>query len=247
MKPGKERKNDAPGRKDKTAIAQWLLAALPLLACGPPPPPALPTTLPSEPRPEPVALSPAFLTPEQVSEQAEAYLALRLWAETARRTARDDPANFHQTLFSAPDRACVAGHRKLLSSLEQTRLRNSLLRCAGQSAARGRGGDWNAASPAERESRARRAIVNRYRALDPPTLISLTLARERGLEVTVRTDPEFGRFAAGYAGCEADLPAYARNLAAAAGPPLAQAWLEAEAGMRDCVNRANARIFQKEP
>ena len=197
------------------------------------------------PRPGPVALSSqVVLTPEEIRERTGEYMALNLWADTARRTAKRDPGNFHQTLFPQPSQDCVEKHRDLMKTAPTPPL-ESLITCGENSAARGQGGNWNAINQQEREERARRSAGLLFWSIDPPSLISVAIAHDRGLDVSVRTNPEFARFAAEYDACEDMAGDHAMELAKAeTSEQMAKMWLRAEAELKACSDNVTTRLFK---
>ena len=197
------------------------------------------------PRPGPVASSSqVVLTPEEIRERTGEYMALNLWADTARRTAKRDPTNFHQTLFSQPSQDCVEKHRDLMKTTPTPPL-ESLITCGENSAARGQGGNWNAINQQEREERARRSASLLFWSIDPPSLVSVAIAHDRGLDVSVRTNPEFARFAAEYDACEDMAGDHAMELAKAeTSAQMAKMWLRAEAELKACSDNVTTRLFK---
>ena len=197
------------------------------------------------PRPGLVASSSqVMLTPEEIRERTGQYMALNLWADTARRTAEQDPTNFHQTLFSQPSQDCVEKHRDLMKTTPTPPL-ESLITCGENSAARGQDGNWNAINQQEREERAQRSAGLLFWSIDPPSLISVALAHDRGLDVNVRTNPEFARFAAEYNACEEMTKDHAMELAKAeTSEQMAKMWLRADAELKACSDSVTTRLFK---
>ena len=197
------------------------------------------------PRPGLVASSSqVMLTPEEIRERTGEYMALNLWADTARRTAEQNPTNFHQTLFSQPSQDCVEKHRDLMKTMPTPPL-ESLITCGKNSAARGQDGNWNAINQQEREERARRSAGLLFWSIDPPSLISVAIAHDRGLDVNVRTNPEFARFAAEYNACEEMTKDHAMELAKAeTSEQMAKMWLRADAELKACSDSVTTRLFK---
>ena len=200
---------------------------------------------PAIPRPGPVASSSqVVLTPEEIRERTGEYMALNLWADTARRTAKRDPRNFYQTLFSQPSQDCVEKHRDLMKTMPTPPM-ESLITCEENSAARGQDGNWNAINQQEREERARRSAGLLFWSIDPPSLISVAIAHDRGLDVNVRTNPEFARFAAEYNACEEMTKDHAMELAKAeTSEQMAKMWLRAEAELKTCSDSVTTKLFK---
>ena len=200
---------------------------------------------PAIPRPGPVASSSqVVLTPEEIRERTGEYMALNLWADTARRTAKQDPRNFYQTLFSQPSQDCVEKHRDLMKTMPTPPM-ESLITCEENSAARGQDGNWNAINQQEREERARRSAGLLFWSIDPPSLISVAIAHDRGLDVNVRTNPEFARFAAEYNACEEMTKDHAMELAKAeTSEQMAKMWLRAEAELKTCSDSVTTKLFK---
>lgn len=183
------------------------------------------------------------MTPEQIWEVTGDYTAVRLWAFVAQETARDNPGDFHQTLFSEPDRECVDAQRNLLLEVPDPPIED-LLECGRESAARGRDVRWAGISGDEREARARRSVGLLFWSIDPPSMMSVQIARQRGLEVNVKTNADFARFATRYDVCEAVSQGYVERLAAAeTSEEMARIWIEAERNTRECSDRVTSGIF----
>ncbi len=197
------------------------------------------------PRPGPVASSSrTFLTSEEIRDRTGRYMALNLWVEVAHRTASEDPGNFHQTLFSKPDLDCVEQHRELLKTTSTPPI-ESFVGCGKNSAAKGRGGNWNGIGEQERGERARRSAGLLFESIDPPSLISVAMAHDRGMDITVRTNPEFARFAAEYDVCEEEASGHAAALVEAETPErMAKAWLRAEKELQACSGEVTAKLFE---
>ena len=121
------------------------------------------------------------------------------------------------------------------------------MRCAENSAAKDRGRDWNGADRQEREQRARRSAGLLFRSIDPPSLVSVAIAHERGLDVSARTNPEFARFAAEYDVCEEAAWKYAKELARQGTPEkAAETWLRAEHELNACADEVTHKLFNQE-
>ena len=197
------------------------------------------------PRPGPVASSSqVVLTPKEIRERTGEYMALNLWADTARQTAEHDPGNFHQTLFSEPSPDCVEKHRELMKTASTPPL-ESLMKCEENNAAMGRSGDWNGISQQEKEERSQRSAGLLFWSIDPPSLISVAIAHDRGLDVSVRSNPEFARFAAEYDTCENMTGGHAIELAEAkTSEQMAKTWLRAEEELKACSDNVTARLFK---
>ena len=75
----------------------------------------------------------------------------------------------------------------------------------------------------------------------------MAMARDRGIEVSARTNPEFARFAAEYDVCGEEAAGQAAALAEAETPErMAGIWLEAERKLAVCANRVTAGLFGPE-
>ena len=208
-----------------------------------------PTTTPTEwnlDGPEPIASSSGVtMTTEQIREITGEYMAVNLWAQTAHTTAEEHPESFHQMLFSNPARSCVEEHRDLLKVMPTPPVER-LIACSKASAAAGLTHDWSRIEPDEREARARRSVGLLFWSLDPPTLMSVMIAQRKGLDVSVRTNPAFARFAAKYDVCEEESSRFGTELAQAKTPErMAEIWLRAEGDLRACSNAVTATIFDR--
>ena len=199
-----------------------------------------------ESRPGPVAsASRAALTPDEIRERTVEYAALQAWARAARRSAENDPGDFHQALLSEPSPECVEKLRELAREAPG-QWEEMLNDCMKTSAARSREREWNNVSQDERETAARRAAGLLYWSIDPPSLMSVVIARQRGLDVSVRTNPVFARFAAEYRACEDAVEGYAAELAGAGTQEeLAERWLRTERELQTCSGEATAGLFDR--
>ena len=196
--------------------------------------------------PGPVASSGSVtMTTEQVREITGEYMAVNLWAQTAHTMAEEQPESFHRMLFSEPARNCVEEHRDLLKVMPDPPAER-LIACSEASAAGVPAHDWSRIEPDEREARARRSVGLLFWSLDPPTLMSVMIAQRKGLDVSVRTNPAFARFAAKYDVCEEESSRFGTELAQAETPELmAEIWLRAERGLRACSDEVTARMFDR--
>lgn len=183
------------------------------------------------------------LTSDQIWEVTGDYMAVTLWAFVAEETARENPGDFHQTFFSEPDRECVDEQRNLLLVMPDPPIED-LLACGRESAARGRGNAWAGIGAAEREARARKSVGLLFWSIDPPSMMTVRMAVQRGLEVNVKTNPDFARFATRYDVCEILSQDHAGDLAALlTSRELAEAWMQAEQHIRECSNQVTASVF----
>ena len=203
--------------------------------------------------PGPVASSGSVaMTTEQVREITGEYMAVNLWAQTAHTAAAEQPESFHRMLFYEPARNCVEEHRDLLKVMPDPPTERliacteRLIACSEASAAGVPALDWSRIKPNEREARARRSVGLLFWSLDPPTLMSVMIAQRRGLDVSVRTNPAFARFAAKYDVCEEESSRFGTELAQAETPELmAEIWLRAERGLRACSDEVTASMFDR--
>ena len=199
-----------------------------------------------ESRPGPVAsASRAALTPDEIRERTVEYAALQAWARAARRAAKNDPGDLHQALLSEPRPECVERLRELPKAAPG-QWEEMLNDCMETNAARSRDRNWKAMSENERETVARRAAGLLYWSIDPPSLMSVAIARQRGLDVSVRTNPVFARFAAEYRACEDAVEGYAAELAGAeTQEEMAETWLRAERELQTCSGEVTAGLFDR--
>ena len=186
------------------------------------------------------------MTPEQVREMTGEYIAVNLWARTAHSAAAESPEDFPRMLFTKPSRECVKEHRSLLEVMPEPPVER-LLACGEANASRAgaAGQKWSQLSPEEREARARRSVGLLFWSTDPPSLMSVMLAQRRGLDVSVRTNPDFARFAANYNTCEEEAGRLGEELAGEDQPTrMAEIWLRAERDLKACINTVTASIFK---
>ena len=201
-----------------------------------------------ESRPGPVASSSqAALTPDEIRERTVNYGALQIWAREARRTAENDPGSLHHALISEPKPECVEKLRELPEAAP-AQWEEMLDDCMKANAVRssGQDRDWKTMSQHERDTAARRAAGLLYWSIDPPSLMSVVIARQRGLDVSARTNPVFARFAAEYHACENAVDGYAAELAGAeTQEELAMSWLRAEQELQTCSGEVTAVLFDR--
>ena len=199
-----------------------------------------------ESRPGPVAsASEAALTPDEIRERTVKYGALQIWARAARRAAENDPAALHQALLSEPSSECVKKLQELPKDAP-AQWEEMLNDCMEANAAMSRDRSWNGMSQDERETVTRRAAGLLYWSIDPPSLMSVVIARQRGLDVSVRTNPVFARFAAEYHACEDAVEGYAAELAGAETQgELAKGWIRAEQELQTCSGEVTAGLFDR--
>ena len=232
-------------------LAILAVLAIPALTCGQPGRSNIrdQATAPAvESRPGPVAsASQAALTPDEIHERTMNYGALQVWARTARRAAENNPGGLHHALISEPRPECVEKLRELPEAAP-AQWEEMLDDCMETEAAgsMNQDRDWNGMSQDERETVARRAAGLLYWSIDPPSLMSVVIARQRGLDVSVRTNPVFARFAAEYHACENAVDGYAPELAGAeTQEELAMSWLRAEQELQTCSGEVTAVLFDR--
>ena len=249
-RPANRQSSAVPANPHRSLMPALLavLAAL-ALACGQPERSGIrdEATGPAvESRPGPVASAiQAALTPDEIRERTVEYGALQVWARTARRAAENDPGDLHQALVSEPRPECVEILRELPKAAPG-QWEGTLNECVETNAARRRDLNWKAMSPNERETIARRAAGLLYWSIDPPSLMSVVIAHQRGLDVSVRTNPVFARFAAEYHACEDAVDGYAAELAdAETQEELAKRWLRAERELQTCSGEVTAGLFER--
>ena len=184
-----------------------------------------------------------LMTPDEIWEITGEYMAVTMWAHIAGETARNDPDNFHQIFFSEPDRGCVEAHRALIEEIPEPPVER-FISCGQASAAQGRDNVWSEISNVEKEARARRSVGLLFWSIDPPSMMTVQIAHQRGLEVNMKTNPEFARFATQYDICEKVSQKFVEGLAKAERPTdIADIWLMAEDHITECSNKVTASLF----
>ena len=187
----------------------------------------------------------AALTPDEIRERTVEYGALQVWARAARRAAENDPGGLYQALLSEPRPECVEKLRELPKDAPG-QWEEMLNDCMEANTARIRDRNWKTMSQNEKETMARRSAGLLYWSIDPPSLMSVVIARQRGLDVSVRTNPVFARFAAEYHACEDAVEGYAAELAGAeTQEELANRWLRAERELQTCSGEVTAGLFDR--
>ena len=172
-------------------------------------------------------------------------MAVNLWAQTAHDTAELRPGDFHRVLFTDPSRECVEQHRRLAE--ETPNPPDERLIACGERSLQGNHPEWAGISPDEREARTRRAIQFLFWSTDPPSLVSVMIAQRRWLDVSVKTNPEFARFAARYDICEEESGRLGTELAGMeAAERMAEVWLKAERQLKVCASKVTATLFERE-
>ena len=184
------------------------------------------------------------LSPQEVRDLTGEFMAVNLWAQTAHDTAALRPGDFHRVLFTDPSRECVEQHRRLAEETPDPPAER-LIAC-GERSLEGNHPEWGSISPDEREARARRALGFLFWSTDPPSLVSVMIAQQRWLDVSVKTNPEFARFAARYDICEEESERLGAELAGVeeAGR-MAEVWMRAERQLKVCASKVTAALFKR--
>ena len=186
------------------------------------------------------------MTPQEIRNLTGDYMAVTLWAHVAGETARNNPDDFHQMLFSDPDRECVEAHRDLLEVTPEPPV-EKLISCGQESAAMGRDNVWAEISDLEREARARRAVGLLFWSIDPPSMMTVQIAHEKGLEVNAKTNPAFARFANKYDICEGVSQEFVPGMTEAETPrDIASIWMLAEQKIKECLDIVTSDLFIKQ-
>ena len=185
----------------------------------------------------------ARLESGEIRELVTEYTAVTLWSETAMRTALNEPQEFEKVMFSTISTECVRQQQERMETVPDPPV-DDLLQCNRDSMLSSQG-RWEDITREERAARATRSVGLLFWALDPPSLISVMIAQRRGLDVSVRTNAEFARFAANYDVCEESLEEHAKTLEVQeSSRKLAGSWTEVERNLRSCIGDINEKLFQ---
>ena len=187
----------------------------------------------------------AKLAPSEIRGIAQEYLAVNLWANTAMTAAREQPQEFEKVMFSEISTDCAREQQERMELTPDPPV-EAMLECARNRILAGND-RWVGITQEERAARATRAVGLLFWALDPPSLMSVMIAQQKGLDVNVRTNAEFARFAAMYDGCEDSLGGHADRLGIQeSSGQLAGEWIRVDGELKECISQVNQEIFWPE-
>ena len=238
MRPGKPTKTAALAAITAAIIAVSAVAA----GCGSEDAPT-PTTAPEDQSPGPVRTGTGqTMTPEEVRERVDAYLAAAVWAEVSRETAEVTPERFRKVMFWRPDNRCIREFRHLKENRPDA-TEEDLMGCARSRLDQTDGSPWNQTDPLEREARARQTLTWMWDSVNPSVFMAANLAFQRAIDAGPGADPAFDEFAGSYEECDPPGKHGAALAAAGTAPEMAQVWRDAVHDAEHCAGAITEQHF----
>ena len=182
------------------------------------------------------------MTPEEIRERVDTYLAATVWAEVSRETAATTPERFEKVMFWTPSNRCVREFRDLKEDRPDA-TEEDLMGCARSRLDQTDGTTWDQTDPLEREARARQALTWMWDSINPSVYMAANLAFQRAIDAGPGADPTFDEFARSYEEC--DPPGRHWAALASAGTPseMAQVWRDAVHDAEHCAGAITEQHF----